>query len=87
MRASSLISAATLMSLASFPSLGQAVDQTGTGGGPTSTQKAPYTTTTGQTVPNPRAINPNETGSIERRSRNEERNDAITRGICIGCSR
>jgi hypothetical protein len=38
-------------------------------------------------VPNPGALGPSETGSIERRDAIEERNDAITRGICIGCSR
>jgi hypothetical protein len=69
------------------PAFADPVSETGTGGGPASTAKAPHTTATGQTVPNPGALNPSETGSIDRRSTNEERNDAITRGICIGCSR
>ena len=87
MRTSLTLTIATVMSLASLPALAQAVDQTGTGGGPRTTIRAPYTATTGQTVPDPRAFDPTETGSITRRNRLEERNDAITQGICIGCSR
>ncbi|MEL6062227.1 MULTISPECIES: hypothetical protein [unclassified Methylobacterium] len=82
-----LILALTATFALAVPAFADPVSETGTGGGPTSTAKAPHTTATGQTVPNPRALGPNETGSIDRRSTNEERNDAITRGICIGCAR
>ncbi|WP_408902969.1 hypothetical protein [Methylobacterium radiotolerans] len=87
MRTPHLIVMAMLISVTSLSVLAQTVDQTGTGGGPATTMTAPYTATTGQTVPNPSVVNPSETSSIEQRSREEERMDAITRGICIGCSR
>ncbi|MCJ2072531.1 hypothetical protein MKK75_27700 [Methylobacterium sp. J-030] len=82
-----MILAVTALIACAVPACADPVSETGTGGGPASAAKAPHTTATGQTVPNPGALNPNETGSIDRRSTNEERNDAITRGICIGCSR
>ncbi|MBE7202288.1 MAG: hypothetical protein INR70_31410 [Parafilimonas terrae] len=87
MRRSTILTLATAFVLSAAPAFAQPVSQTGTGGGPTSAAKAPHTAATGQTVPNPSALNPNETGSIERRDATEQRNDAITRGICIGCSR
>lgn len=87
MRRSTLLTLAAVLTLSAAPAWAQSVSQTGTGGGPASAAKAPHTTATGQTVPNPGALNPSETGSIERRDATEERNDAITRGICIGCSR
>jgi hypothetical protein len=87
MRSSTTLAMAVLLGLAASPAWAEPVSQTGTGGGPTTAAKAAHTATTGQTVPNPGAIGPNETGSIERRNVTEEHNDAITRGICIGCSR
>jgi hypothetical protein len=87
MRISTTIAMATVLTLAVVPALAQPASQTGTGGGPDTAAKAPHTAATGQTVPNASAFGPNETGSIERRSAAEQRNDEITRGICIGCSR
>ena len=87
MRTMTILAVSATLACAAVPAFADPASQTGTGGGPASTAKAPHTATTGQTVPNPSALNPNETGSIDRRSRNEERNDAITSGICIGCSR
>ncbi|MBP1181958.1 hypothetical protein [Methylobacterium sp. PvR107] len=87
MRRSTILTLAAAFVLGAAPAFAQPISQTGTGGGPTSAAKAPHTAATGQTVPNPGALNANETGSIERRDATEQRNDAITRGICIGCSR
>jgi hypothetical protein len=87
MRRSTPLALAAALALGAVPASADPVSQTGTGGGPASAAKAPHTTATGQTVPNPSVVNPNETGSIERRDAVEERNDAITRGICIGCAR
>lgn len=87
MRRSKTLAMATILALAAIPARAEPVSQTGTGGGPATAAKAPHTTATGQTVPNPGALGPNETGSIEWRNATEERNDAITRGICIGCTR
>ncbi|MCJ2115335.1 hypothetical protein MKK65_01790 [Methylobacterium sp. J-001] len=86
MRAPLKIATLVVLALGTQPGWGQSVSQTGTGGGPATAAKAPHTTATGQTVPNPRALGPNETGSIDRRSPAEQRNDAITRGICVGCA-
>lgn len=87
MRMPTIFAMTAAFTLAAVPAFADPVSETGTGGGPASTAKAPHTATTGQTVPNPGALGPRETGSIEHRSTNEEHNDAITRGICIGCSR
>ncbi|MCJ2085972.1 hypothetical protein MKK88_08180 [Methylobacterium sp. E-005] len=87
MRTPMILALAASLTFAAVPAFADPISETGTGGGPASTAKAPHTTATGQTVPNPTALNPKETGSIDRRSTNEEHNDAITRGICIGCAR
>lgn len=81
------IATVVVLALGIQPGWAQSISQTGTGGGPATAAKAPHTAATGQTVPNPSALGPSETGSIERRSPSEQRNDAITRGICIGCTR
>ena len=73
--------------LAPLPAVAQAIDQTGKGSGPRSTVTAPYTAPTGRVVPRPKLVSPEETGSIQRRSEREQRDDTITQGICIGCAR
>ncbi len=75
--------------IAPLPALAQAsVSETGTGGGPASTIRAPNTTGTGQTVPKPGTLGPDETGTVTPRNRQEEkREDQIMKGICIGCSK
>ncbi|MBE7243408.1 MAG: hypothetical protein INR63_00535 [Actinomycetospora chiangmaiensis] len=87
MRKSPILALAAALLLGSAPVWAEPVSQTGTGGGPATAAKAPHTASTGQTVPNPGALNPSETGNIERRNPVEQRNDAITSGICIGCAR
>ena len=91
MRRSPILAPATILAAilaaGAVPAAADPVSQTGTGGGPATAAKAPHTASTGQTVPNPSALNAGETGSIERRDAVEQRNDAITRGICIGCAR
>jgi hypothetical protein len=83
MHARLLITLAALASVAAYPVLAQDGDQGRTGRSRASAARAQ----TGQTVPNPSALGPNETGSIQRRTPSEQRNDTITKGICIGCSR
>ncbi|GJD61935.1 hypothetical protein [Methylobacterium frigidaeris] len=76
--------------LAPLPALAQqnAVSETGTGGGPASTIRAPNTSAVGQTVPKPGTLGPDETGTVTPRNRQEEkREDQIMKGICIGCSK
>jgi hypothetical protein len=64
---------------------------TGTGGGPNSTITAPYTATSGKTVPRPSVFDPSTTGSIELQAHRKKdiptiRGDSIImKGICIGC--
>jgi len=60
------------------------LDETGTGGGPSSTITAPYTTSTGQTVPRRGAdrLRERRDGDL---TREERRGDRIDTGICIGC--
>ncbi|RVU14391.1 hypothetical protein [Methylobacterium oryzihabitans] len=63
----------------------EAADQTGTGGGPGSTITAPYTTSTGQTVPRPGAAERAGERRLDDLTREERRNDAIDDSICRGC--
>jgi hypothetical protein len=86
MRTELLIMLAVLMSAAAYPVFAQDMDQMGTGSGRASPGGSPGMVHTGQRVPNPRALGPKETGSIQRRTQNDQRNDTITKGICIGCS-
>lgn len=46
-----------------------------------------YIAKSGKTVPKPDKIDPNENSAIQRRTPDQLRDDAITRGICVGCSR
>ena len=69
--------------LAALPALAQA-DRTGTGGGPDSTITAPYTRSTGQTVPSGQGDREMER-RIDERSRMEKRDDVIDQSICRGC--
>jgi hypothetical protein len=82
-----LIMMTALMSVATYPVVAQDMGQTGNGGGRAAAARAPNGVHTGQRVPTPSALGPNETGSIQRRTRNDEQIDTITKGICIGCSR
>ncbi|GJE30749.1 hypothetical protein GCM10007888_26480 [Methylobacterium oxalidis] len=82
-----LLTPSLLVSLhAPLPAIAQSAAEPGTGGGPASTIRAPNTAATGQTVPRPGALNPEETDGIQRRTRQQQEDDAITKGICIGCS-
>ena len=64
----------------------QGVSQTGTGGGADTTAKAANTTAVGQTKPPSRAASPTSSESPERRTREEQSQDKIDTGICIGCN-
>lgn len=77
---------AALLGAASYSALAQDLDQTGAGRGRASAAGVPSGAHTGQRVPNPNVLGPNETGSIRRRTPSDRRDDAISRGICIGCS-
>lgn len=46
---------------------------------------APYTAPTGKVVPRPGALASVETGNIEKRTKRQEEDDRLTRGICTGC--
>jgi hypothetical protein len=87
MRTPQMIAMATLICVASYPALAQDMDQMGTGRGRASAEGAPGMVHTGRRAPNPSVLGPKETGSIQRRTPNDQRNDTITKGICIGCSR
>jgi hypothetical protein len=60
-------------------------DTTGTGGGPLSTEKAPYTTVVGQTKPPSRDASPTSVKPIARRTPRQAADSMISRRICIGC--
>jgi hypothetical protein len=77
---------AGLLGAASYSALAQDLDQTGSGRGRASAAGVSSGAHTGQRVPHPNVLGPNETGSIRRRTPSEWRDDAISSGICIGCS-
>lgn len=79
------LAAGTAIALLALPALGQTA-QTGTGGGPESTARAANVTPTGQTRPPSRDASPTANKDINRRSPNDANQDAISKGICIGCS-
>ncbi len=76
----------TLAAGFSAAALAAPVDTTGTGGGPASTAKAPYTTSTGATVPRPGTIDRREAENIDRSTKEDRIDNSITNGICIGCA-
>lgn len=80
-----LAALAALAGLVSSQALAEPTDLTGTGGGPTTAAKAPYTTATGATVPHPGALDSARTGDIDRTTRRDAVNDKVIQGICIGC--
>lgn len=81
-----LIAVAAIAGLAATQALAAPMDTTGTGGGPATAAKAPYTTSTGATVPRPGSVDRMETGSIDRRTNEDRVNDKVISGICIGCA-
>jgi hypothetical protein len=84
-RAAAVAALLTLAATAQAPTAQAQTARTGTGGGPLATQRAPNTTATGQTKPPSRAASPATTGSVERRTPGQRRDDAIDKGICVGC--
>ena len=69
--------------------MAQPVDRTGTGESPATTATAPNTTITGQTMPRGREISGFDVAAEQRsdnRTKQEKRDDEVTRGICIGCN-
>ncbi|MGY2047727.1 hypothetical protein [Methylobacterium sp. JK268] len=81
-----LRTALVVLAAMSTATLAQAqTDRTGTGSGPLSTQRAPNTTAVGRTKPPSRAASPATTGTVKHRTRIERQDDAISRGICVGC--
>ena len=59
------------------------VDETGTGGGPTSTVTAPNTSSVGQTLPRPGGTDVDR--NLHRKTPDEKKADRIMDGICKGC--
>ncbi|WP_267422636.1 hypothetical protein [Methylobacterium sp. GC_Met_2] len=80
-----IIVAGTAIALAVLPAFAQ-TDQTGTGGGPDTTARSGNVTPTGQTRPPSRDASPTAHTDINRRTTNDAKQDAISSGICIGCS-
>lgn len=76
-----------LLAGSAVPAAAQRSSETGTGGSPDSTIKAPNTTGVGQTKPPGAAGVPESPGAREERTRTEKKNDAIETGICIGCNK
>ncbi len=81
-----IILLAALTGLAA-PAQAQAPDTTGTGGGPSSTIRAPNTTAVGQTKPPGSAAGPATPEERDRFEQIEKKNNSIPSGICIGCDK
>lgn len=80
-----LIVASMLSSLPVSTVLAQS-DQTGNGGAPLSTEKAPNTTVVGQTKPPSRDASPSSVKPIERLTPRQAADDAISTRVCVGCA-
>jgi hypothetical protein len=80
-----IASACAAIALVTPPAAAQ-VDLTDTGGNPLPTQRALNITASGQTKPPSRDASPTSQLDLTRRSMNDANQDAITTGICIGCS-
>lgn len=85
MSARRLLAAGILLGISVPPVLGQ--DGIGSNPAQPSADRTEYITKSGKTVPKPNTLNPSEGTDIQRRTPEQVRDDAITRGICIGCSR
>lgn len=64
----------------------RAPDQTGTGGGPTSTITAPNTNSLGVTKPPGTSLGPGEVPSQQEQRRERALTDKIEDSICDGCN-
>ena len=80
-----LIAASMLSSMPLGAVFAQAA-QTGTGGGPLSAEKAPNTTTVGQTKPPSRDASPTSVKPIEQLTPRQAADDAISHRVCNGCA-
>lgn len=49
--------------------------------------RADHVTRNGETVPGPDRLDPKPGSGIQRRTREQERDDAVTREVCVGCLR
>ena len=91
MAASRLLSAAVLaglilpLSALAQQDLRGTADQTGTGGGPTSTVTAPYTNSLGVTKPPGTSLGPGEVPPAATERRERDRVNKIEDSICRGC--
>lgn len=81
-----LFGAALFAALPVASAQAQAPAQTGTGGGAASTVTAPNTSSVGQTVPRPGRDAEMER-NLDRRTPQQAKDDEISKGICIGCSK
>ncbi|GEP04048.1 hypothetical protein [Methylobacterium oxalidis] len=52
---------------------------------PNSLITIPYTASTGRVVPRPGTLDPATTRGIEKRTKQQQEDSAIMRGICVGC--
>lgn len=68
-----------------LPVLGQ--DAGGSGSNRVASSRSDYVTRSGETVPRPDKLHLGPGSDIQRRTREQERDDAVTRGICAGCLR
>lgn len=68
-----------------LPGFGQGAD--GSGSNRVALGRSDYVTKSGETVPRPDKLDLRPGSDIQRRTREQERDDAVTRGICVGCLR
>ncbi|MEL6063043.1 hypothetical protein [Methylobacterium sp. DCY52] len=62
-------------------------DADGSGSKRVASSRTDYVTKSGETVPRPDKLDLKPGSDIQRRTREQERDDAVTRGICVGCLR
>lgn len=82
-----LLSAVLIAALPAAAAQAQAPAQTGTGGGAASTATAPNTSSVGRTMPRGGGGDAEMERNLDRRTPQQAKDDAISKGICIGCSK
>lgn len=85
---SRFLAAAMLVFAANVPDpcSAQPSGRTGDMEGSRSPITAPNTAPTGRVVPRPGSLDPATVRNIEKRTKEQEEDASITRGICVGCT-
>lgn len=81
-----LVGAVVLSFGAAGAAVAQSPAETGTGGDVSTTSRAANTTSVGQTKPPGAAAGGEADRNLDQRTRQQQKDNEVTKGICIGCN-